>query len=36
MLLRHLSPAYRASRELPFTVDRLLHRYRAPIGPPEM
>ena len=34
--IEYLSPAGGTSRELPFTVDRLLHRYRAPIGPPEM
>jgi hypothetical protein len=34
--IEYLSPPHPASRELPFTVDRLLHRYRAPIGPPEM
>jgi hypothetical protein len=34
--IEYLSPAHPASRELPFTVDRLLHRYRAPVGPPEM
>jgi hypothetical protein len=34
--IEYLSPAGGASRELPFTVDRLLHRYRAAVGPPEM
>lgn len=34
--IEYLSSAGGTSRELPFTVDRLLHRYRAPVGPPEM
>jgi hypothetical protein len=34
--IEYLPPARGTSRELPFTVDRLLHRYRAPVGPPEM
>jgi hypothetical protein len=34
--IEYLSPAGGTSRELPFKVDRLLHRYRAPVGPPEM
>ncbi|HEY4591860.1 MAG TPA: hypothetical protein VIJ61_05595 [Thermoanaerobaculia bacterium] len=34
--IEYLSPPHPASRELPFTVDRLLHRYRAPVGPPGM
>ncbi len=34
--IEYLSPTGGTSRDLPFTVDRLLQRYRAPVGPPEM
>jgi hypothetical protein len=34
--IEYLSPAGGSSRELPFTVDRLLHLYRGPVGPREM
>lgn len=33
--VEYLSSAGGTSRELPFTVDRLLYLYRAPVGPPE-
>ena len=32
--IEYLAPAGGSARELPFTVDRLQHLYRGPVGPP--